>query len=240
MLHHPQAATSGCPEAAYLVAMPDEDALLSEQVAYYRARAEDYLEQASQVDGFDELSRALTSFRPSGDVLELACGPGTWTPLLLSTATTVTAVDAAPEMLMQAQRRVGSGRVEFVQADLFSWQPSRPYDTVFFGFWLSHVPPERFDDFWRLVQKSLKPAGRVFFMDDALRTSEEMQEGPSSATVVRRTADGSEHRLIKVPYDAGPLQDRLTALGWSIDVHKVGVGLFWGSGSRADGRLPAS
>ena len=210
--------------------MSGQDALLSEQIAYYRARAADYLAEARLVDGFDELAKALRTFGPSGDVLELACGPGTWTPLLLATATSVTSVDAAPEMLDQARERVDDHRVEFIQADLFTWWPSRLYDTVFFGFWLSHVPPERFDEFWRLVRAALRPGGRVFFVDDALRTPDELRDGPSSSTVTRRTGDGSEHRLVKVPYSADELQHRLASLGWSIEVHEVAYGLYWGGG----------
>ena len=206
---------------------------LSEQVAYYRACAAEYLAKAHQVDGFGELEQALAAFGPSGDVLELACGPGTWTPTLLTTAATVTAVDAAPEMLDLARQRVGSERVEFVHADLFSWRPDRHYDAVFFGFWLSHVPTEHVDDFWRLVQESLKPAGRVFFLDDAWRTPEELRDGSSSSTIVRLTADGLEHRLVKVPYAPRQLQARLAGLGWSIEVHEVTDGLYWGSGGRA-------
>lgn len=207
--------------------------MLSEQVAYYRARATDYLDQARLVPGFDELTRALLTSRPTGNVLELACGPGTWTPLLLRTAATVTAVDAAPEMLDQARRQVGEAPVEFIQADLFSWRPRRTYDTVFFGFWLSHVPPARFDDFWRLVQESLAPRGSVFLMDDSQRTADEVRGDPLSATVTRRTADGDQHRLIKVAYTSADLQDRLAALGWCIEVHDVADELFWGSGRRA-------
>jgi len=213
----------------------EEDDLLSEQVAYYRLRAADYLQQALEVDGFHELGRALSAFGADGDVLELACGPGTWTPLLLATAASVTAVDAAPEMLHMARQRVGNAPVGFVQADLFSWRPTRRYDTVCFGFWLSHVPPERFDEFWRLVGECLAPGGRVFFMDDALRTADEVRGDPSSTAIVRRAADGTEHRLVKVAYPVDELQDRLAALGWDIEVHEVGAGLFWGSGSRATG-----
>jgi hypothetical protein len=29
-----------------------------------------------------------------------------------------------------------------------AWRPDRRYDVVFFGFWLSHVPLERFAAFW--------------------------------------------------------------------------------------------
>jgi SAM-dependent methyltransferase len=213
--------------------MGEQDVVLGEQVAYYRARAADYLEHARLVPGTGELTRALRAFEASGDVLELACGPGTWTPVLLDTAATVTAVDAAPEMLDQARQRAGEARVEFVHADLFSWRPGRAYDTVFFGFWLSHVPPDRFEEFWRLVADSLVPGGRVFFMDDAVRTSDETRGSADSSTIVRRTADGHEHRLVKVPYASEALQERLVSLGWRIEVHDVGDGLYWGSGTRA-------
>ncbi|HEY3717219.1 MAG TPA: class I SAM-dependent methyltransferase [Jatrophihabitantaceae bacterium] len=40
-----------------------------------------------------------------GDVLELACGTGVWTALLAGRANTLTAVDAAPEMIEIARER---------------------------------------------------------------------------------------------------------------------------------------
>src|SRR3954467_15922265 len=118
---------------------------LGEQLAYYRAVAGEYEDHAIDVAGLDELLSAIDSFRPTGDVLELACGAGIWTEGLLRSATTVTAVDGAPEMLARAEARVGSTpSVRFVEADLFSWEPDRRYDAVFFGFWISHVPHEKF------------------------------------------------------------------------------------------------
>jgi len=90
--------------------------LLDEQVSYYRALAADYLGQGLDLPGGDELTEALEAFRPTGSVLELACGPGTWTGQLLRHATDVTAVDASPEMLAIAAaqtREVGDERVRF-------------------------------------------------------------------------------------------------------------------------------
>src|SRR4051794_39683713 len=81
------------------------DALLTEQVAYYRARAPEYEADGLDLPGGDELVAALESFKPGGRVLELACGPGTWTPRLVRHADSVTAVDAAPEMLAIASTR---------------------------------------------------------------------------------------------------------------------------------------
>jgi ubiquinone/menaquinone biosynthesis C-methylase UbiE len=133
-------------------------------------------------------------------VLELACGPGVWTSQLLRHATDVTAVDASPEMLAIAAARVGDDRVRFIQADLFTWVPDRRYDVVFFGFWLSHVPPGRFESFWTLVAACLKEDGRVFFADDAYRTPGELIEGPSSSTIRRQLEDGTSYRIVKVPH----------------------------------------
>src|SRR6266571_4180229 len=143
-------------------------------------------------------TEALEAFRPAGSVLELACGPGVWTGQLLRYATDVTAVDASPEMLAVAAARVGDERVRFVQADLFTWAPDRRYDVVFMGFWLSHVPLERFGSFWSLVAEGLKEDGRVFFADDAYRTPGELVEGPSSSTIRRRLDDRTSYRIVKV------------------------------------------
>ena len=46
-----------------------------------------------------------------------------------------------------------------VNANIFDWRPERRYDAVFFGFWLSHVPPATFHEFWALVRSSLRAGG---------------------------------------------------------------------------------
>jgi demethylmenaquinone methyltransferase/2-methoxy-6-polyprenyl-1,4-benzoquinol methylase len=209
--------------------------LLDEQVVYYRAVAAEYEDNAlSFLGGAEaELSAALDAFRPSGSVLELACGPGIWTTRLLHHAADVTAVDASPEMLARNAARVGDRRVRHVSADLFHWQPDRRYDVVFFGFWLSHVPPERFASFWSLVADCLKPDGRVFFVDDWYRTADELIEGEDSATIQRRLADGTAYRIVKVPHRPADLERRLAEIGWRIKVHATPGPFFWGSGSRA-------
>jgi SAM-dependent methyltransferase len=215
----------------------DVDRLLAEQISYYRARAPEY--DAGALDalehpGGEELHRALEACRPRGRVLELACGTGTWTERLLRHAESVTAVDASPEMIEIASARVGGDpRVRFVRADLFSWRPERRYDVVFFAFWLSHVPPERFESFWSLVAECLAPGGRVLFVDDAYRTSDELIEGEGSATIQRKLEDGAVFRIVKVPHAPAELEQRLTELGWAIEVRTTSGPFFWGLGPRA-------
>ncbi|GGV28460.1 hypothetical protein GCM10010277_10600 [Streptomyces longisporoflavus] len=156
-------------------------------------------------------------------MLELACGTGQWTPLLAARARTVTAVDAAPEVLAIARQRTASAAVQFLQANLFEWQPPRRYDTVLFAFWLSHVPPARLPGFWSAVAAALVPGGKAIFIDDgpAAVAEEEVLANGSSPAVLRRLDDGSRYRVVKVFHDARTLTDDLTALGWSARVRAM-------------------
>lgn len=205
--------------------------LLDEQISYYRARASEYdqwflregrydrgeehrlawFQQVAQVQG------ALADQQPHGEILELACGTGLWTQRLAPYATSLTAVDASPEAIALNKGRVHSSHVSYVQADLFHWQPPKAYDFVFFGFWLSHVPPDRFNSFWQQVRSSLKPGGRVFFVDSLLNqqtTATDHKPLDETGEVERKLNDGRTFRIVKIFYEPLQLQQRLSTLGW--------------------------
>jgi methyltransferase family protein len=153
----------------------------------------------------------------------------------------VVAVDAAPEMLERNRRRlVGTSHVDHVLADLFEWEPNRRFDCVVFAFWLSHVPPERFERFWELVGSWLRPAGRVFFVDslstEASTAVDHELAGPGATMVVRRLNDGREYQIVKVFHRPDELQARLTSLGWDMGVRDIGGLLLCGSGSTQSSR----
>ena len=222
--------------------------LLAEQAAYYRARAGEYDEwffrrgrydrgadaNTAWFAEIDEVRAALEVFRPIGNVLELACGTGLWTERLLQYANHLTCVDASTEMIEINRARVGAG-AEYIQADLFSWKPERKYDTVFFGFWLSHVPPDRFDSFWSTVRSALTPGGRVFFVDSRFEptstASNHALEGPAATSVTRKLNDGREFRVVKVFYEKETLAARLAALGFKADIHVTPTYFLHGSAS---------
>jgi demethylmenaquinone methyltransferase/2-methoxy-6-polyprenyl-1,4-benzoquinol methylase len=215
------------------------DRLLAEQVSYYRALAPEYLEKA--LDDLDpgqaalaqgQIVAALDELGVHGHVLELACGPGAWTARLHGRAESLTAVDASPEMLRLAADRVGDRDVRFVQADLFQWRPDRRYDVVFFGFWLSHVPLERFEAFWATVADALVADGLVVFVDDRFRSEREPIDGPAGSTIQRWLGDGTRYRAVKVPHQPAELEQRLRDLGWDIEVRALHGPFFIGAGSR--------
>ena len=208
------------------------DLLLAEQRAYYEEIACDY--ELGSIPGWsgEDLDAALRAFEPTGDVLELACGPGSWTRQLADLAESVTALDGSREMLEHARERLRGQPVRFIHADIFGWQPDRAYDAVVFGFWLSHVPPQRFEAFWDLVARALKPGGRVFFADDAYRTPDEaVDEAPW--LVRRRLPGGGTRTIVKIADEPQELERRLAALGWRITVARGQGPFFWGQGQRA-------
>ena len=129
----------------------------------------------------------LRSAVRGAEVLELACGTGLWTQRLADGNRHVTAVDASPETIAINRERVGSANVEYHVADIFSWVPPTTYDVVFFSFWLSHVPPARFEEFWALVRAALKPGGQAFFIDSLPEpTSTAKDHGPIDESGVSR------------------------------------------------------
>ena len=168
---------------------------------------------------------ALTSFDPSGDVLELAGGTGWWTQRLARTADRLTVVDASPEALAINRDRVGRADVDYQVADLFSWQPERFYDVVFFSFWLSHVPRGRFSAFWTLVRSCLAHNGRVFLIDNRKDTGPAdkdpyvVQYGPDLQ--LRQLNDGSQYRVVKVMYEPAELEALIAAEGWDAAIDAI-------------------
>src|SRR2546421_9923691 len=87
------------------------DELLREQQDYYRARAPEYFKEAmvplssQEADALTAELGACFDHYFTGEVLELACGPGTWTRMLAERARTLTAADGSPEMLALAADR---------------------------------------------------------------------------------------------------------------------------------------
>ncbi len=214
-----------------------EDALLEEQRAYYRRRAPEYDEWWQRLGRYDRgedarrdweeqvrvLETALDEFGATGDVLELAGGTGWWSKRLARTARRLTVVDASTETLALNEARLGSlEHVDYVVADLFEWSPPHAYDVVFFSFWVSHVPRSRFAAFWAMVGRCLAPGGRAYLIDtrtDTRRaehfTTVEPHVLGDADDIQRRTLnDGSEHRLVKVFYEADELTALLDAQGW--------------------------
>jgi SAM-dependent methyltransferase len=213
--------------------------LIESQRTFYDLRAPDFGDEAvpdRRVSGMMArvLARALIDeFAPTGHVLELACGNGSFTRELVRYARTVTAIDGSPRMLERNRVEVADSRVTYVNANIFDWQPERRYDAVFFGFWLSHVPPTSFDEFWALVRSSLRVGGRVAFVDEDDRgaNNDDIHLVDNVPVAPRTLRDGRRFDIVKVYWDPTELEDRLRTLDWQVTVRRVGGTFLYGSGT---------
>jgi demethylmenaquinone methyltransferase/2-methoxy-6-polyprenyl-1,4-benzoquinol methylase len=213
----------------------NDDGLLAEQRAYYRARAPEYDEWwqrrgrydrgSERIEDWDrqvaQVAAALETFGATGDVLEMAGGTGWWTAHLARTAGHLTVIDSSPETLDRNRDRVGRPDVEYLGADLFRWEPPRTYDVVFFSFWLSHVPRGRFSAFWSSVRSCLAPEGRVFLIDnrndpipaDDIEDSYVVHRGPDLDR--RRLHDGRQYQVVEIFYEPEELESLLGHEGFT-------------------------
>lgn len=235
--------------------MTTTDPILGEQLAYYEARAIEYdqwwLRQGRYDRGPEETARwfeeaaqvdaALDAFQPRGDILELACGTGLRSGKLLAAADRLTVVDGSAEMLAIHATRHASPKIERVQADLFNWSPQRKFDVVYFGFWLSHVPPEKVEAFWTMVRNALKPGGHFFFVDSrrthVSTAKDHVLPELDSSKMTRRLDDGREFQIYKLFYEPTSLRDRLSALDWECEVLQTKTFFIYGYGKSNRTRL---
>ena len=159
--------------------------LLEQQLAYYRARAPEYDEWFLRQGRYDRgaqhrsewfrevalIERELQHLVRGKDVLELAAGTGLWTKRVAHSAKRVLAIDGSPEAIGINRNRLRNSDVEYQIADIFTWQPRRTFDVVFFSFWLSHVPSQRFETFWGRSSTSTKSERQRFFYRQPIRAN---------------------------------------------------------------------
>ena len=209
------------------------DEVLAEQVRYYRARAAEY--DVTSPQGFhpydavvERVAVELRALGPVGRAIELGAGTGHFTGVVASIAERVVAVDSAPEALELLRGKVASPNVETVVADVFAWTPDEPAELVVFAALFSHIPSDRFDAFWAVIDGMLAPGGRAFLIDE---TPHDLWARDTSAgddqIVVRTLQDGRAYRIVKVLWDPDELARRLEDAGWRASFTREDP-LFWG------------
>jgi SAM-dependent methyltransferase len=231
-----------------------DDAIIREQIAYYRARAPEYDEWWARTGRFDRgpennaawfadiaaVEAALVAFidrEHPRTALELASGTGLFTRFIAPRVERLTAVDASPEVLAINRARLQAANVDYVEADLFAWTPPARYDLVAMSFWLSHVPDARFDAFWTAVRRALAAGGAAYVIDSAYEptssASDHATPDRASGVVARKLNDGRGFRVVKVFHEPEALANRLAALGLKAVLARTARYFIYGS-VRAD------
>jgi SAM-dependent methyltransferase len=129
----------------------------NETLQFYRRNAEAYAGWAkapsTQLKGFLEL------LPPGGSILELGCGAGNHSSVMLADGFKVRATDGSPEMAAIASRRLGQS----VDAMRFDELDAREaYDGVWASACLLHVPRDELTGILERIRRALRPDG-VFY-----------------------------------------------------------------------------
>ena len=208
---------------------------IQEQIAYYKARAKEYDEWFYRIGRYDRgleinqrwfdevaaLKNVVQQVGTVDSILELACGTGIWTQELLKIGKQVTAIDASQEMIEINQHKINACNVEYRQLDLFSWQPDKQYDLVFFSFWLSHIPPAKVDEFLSKVYDSVLPKGKVMIIDSYFEITssakDHLLQSKNEIYQKRKLNDEREFQIFKIYYQPDVLLHKLTQAGFQAE-----------------------
>ena len=201
--------------------------------SYYAARAPEYddwylrrgryshgvIADAAWNAELDTATQWLDALPISGEIVELAAGTGWWSPLLASKGQ-LSLYDAVEEPLDRARDRlVAHGLAAHIHVRDAWAPPDRQVDVLFCGFWLSHVPRKRLQDFLHICRAWLKPGGTFAFIDSRRDpdSGAANHPAPDNDESLRRLADGREFTIPKVYYDPGELEAALSDAGFVDD-----------------------
>jgi SAM-dependent methyltransferase len=124
---------------------------------FYRSNAQSYADWAKAPSA--RLTGFLALLPPGGSILELGCGAGNHSAVMLHAGFSVRATDGSPEMAAIAARRLGHP----VEAMLFhELDEQEAYDGVWASACLLHVPRDELAGILRRIHRALKPSG-VFY-----------------------------------------------------------------------------
>jgi len=220
----PAPAPAPAPDAA-------DPAIDEEMRAYYAARAGEYddwylrrgryshgpIHDAAWNAELDTAGRWLDELPLRGNLVELAAGTGWWSPLLAGKGE-LSLYDAAETTLDRARERLVAHRLRAHIHVRDAWaEPDRQVDGLFAGFWLSHVPRPRIDEFLALARRWLLPGGTLGFIDSLPDPQSGAADNPppTGDIAVRKLADGREFRVVKAFHTPDELRAALRRTGFA-------------------------
>lgn len=177
-----------------------------DMVEYYARRAREYeaiYHHPERQADLDQLRDRLSTIFAGLDVLDVACGTGYWTEYIARSAKSIVATDINDEVMeLLHEKDFGSCPVQIVRADAYDLSViDRTFPACFVGFFWSHIPKQRRQEFLANLHARLQPGAHVVMLDNMFVRGEmtELHRTDEHGNTYRerKLADGSTYEITK-------------------------------------------
>lgn len=174
--------------------------------AYYARRAMEYeriYQKPERQKDIHYLADILKTVFKGRDVLEVACGTGYWTVLIAQSARSILATDYNRQVIEIAMHKdYKKCKISFLESDAYSLSNTAgDFTGGFCGFWWSHIPKARIQEFLRIFHLKLQDDALVVMMDnkyvEGSSTKLSRTDSDGNTYQLRRLQDGSQHEVLK-------------------------------------------
>ncbi len=201
---------------------------------YYDQRASEYdkvYQKPERQKNLRELESIHETIFKGLNILEIACGTGYWTQFIAKSAHSILATDYNSEVIKIAKsRNYYECKISFMQSDAYSLENiNGSFSGGYCGFWWSHIPRSRTEEFLYKFHSKLLPGSKVVMIDNRYVEGSSTPISRTSDTgdtyQLRKLEDGSEHEVLK----NFPSEEELieTFKGTSFEFKVVLLDYFW-------------
>jgi ubiquinone/menaquinone biosynthesis C-methylase UbiE len=128
-----------------------------------------FKDKASEEKYFETKKAILFHFgkKKFKDVLEIGCGPGTWSKILLKHTENLVLLDISKEMLKQAKKRLKNSklqnlRIEYICSDFSDFDTKRKFDLIFSSRAIEYIP--HIEEAIKKMKSLLKNKGKIIII----------------------------------------------------------------------------
>lgn len=206
----------------------------NEMTTYYAKRASEYERIYRKPERQEDLKRLQTKIADSFEgrnLLEVACGTGYWTQFACKSAHSIVATDYNEEVLDIAREKDYRGcPITFIRSDAYALDNvNGPFSAALIGFWWSHVPKAKLDDFLKVLHSKLSKGAIVVMFDnryvEGSSTPISRIDDEGNTYQIRSLSDGSEHEVLKIFPARREFVKRIQQLSKGLEV--IELDYFW-------------
>lgn len=181
-----------------------------------------YQSKESDIEKYErerrQLKDKLRHYCRDKNVLELGCGTGEWTQVMVQVARSVTCIESSRNMITRAKERLGEvgSHLHFIQEDFFDERFSvEASDAIVFYFTLSFLPPLLQNRLLSLAKKWVSTDG-YFLFGESIQISTLPSIGLGRQRIQTRRASGKAYAIYKEHFTPYRLRKLLDASGVTI------------------------